>query len=144
MNWGTKIVVSFILFVGLIATMVIISMRQDVSLVAKDYYVQEIAYQDQIERIKNYKGLGDNQVKLKYEVQTDKIVLILPKSYAGKGEVHFFRPSDASLDARYVLKPDAEGYQHFHASDFKKGLWRVKISWHENDREYYEEKTLII
>ncbi|GAA0189303.1 hypothetical protein GCM10009122_49340 [Fulvivirga kasyanovii] len=144
MNWGTKIVMSFILFVGLIVTMVTISMRQDVSLVAKDYYVQEIAYQDQIERIKNYRDLGENQIKLEYKKQTSQIVLTLPKSYAGKGEIHFFRPSDASLDARYVLRPDSEGYQRFEAGDFKKGLWKVKISWHENDREYYEEKTLVI
>ncbi|UII30459.1 FixH family protein [Fulvivirga ulvae] len=144
MNWGTKIVMAFILFVGLIITMVTISLRQDVSLVAKDYYVQEIAYQDQIERIRNYRDLGENQIKLEYRKQTSQIVLTLPKNYAGKGQIHFFRPSDASLDARYVLRPDSEGYQHFEAADFKKGLWKVKISWHENDREYYEEKTLVI
>ena len=59
MNWGTKITLSFIAFVGIIITMVVISMRQDISLVAKDYYVQEIAYQDQIDRIRNNHDLGE-------------------------------------------------------------------------------------
>ena len=68
MNWGTKIVFSFIAFAGLIITMVVISMRQDVSLVAKDYYVQEIAYQDQIDKIQNQKALeSEPTIKLSQE-----------------------------------------------------------------------------
>lgn len=144
MNWGTKIVVAFVLFVGLIVTMVTISMKQDVSLVAKDYYVQEIAYQDQIDRIRNYNELGADQLSITYDNAKSVIVLTAPGNHTRQGEVHFFRPSDASLDSKYVLKPNSEGQQYFDVKNFKKGLWKIKISWRENGREYYKEKTLVI
>ncbi|ELR70754.1 hypothetical protein C900_03362 [Fulvivirga imtechensis AK7] len=144
MNWGTKIVIVFVLFAGLIVTLVTISMKQDVSLVAKDYYVQEIAYQDQIERIKNYKKLGAEQLRITYDDSRSVVVITAPGNHKREGEVHFFRPSDASLDSKYALKPNGDGHQYFDVKNFKKGLWKIKISWQENGREYYEEKTLVI
>jgi len=66
MNWGTGIVIAFVCFAGVLATIVTISMKQDVGLVAKDYYKQEIAYQDQIDRKTNY-----NQLERKPVIKLD-------------------------------------------------------------------------
>jgi hypothetical protein len=38
MNWGKWIIVSFVLFAGFIGTLVTVCVRQDISLVSKDYY----------------------------------------------------------------------------------------------------------
>ena len=144
MNWGTNIIIAFVLFVGLVVTMVTISMRQDVSLVSKDYYVQEIAYQEQIERIENNQKLGEAQPSIQYDGTTRLITVKMPKSYTGNGEIYFFRPSEAALDAKYVLKSNQQGLQVFDARDFKKGLWRIKISWNEKGKDFYKEETLVI
>ena len=53
MNWGHKIVMTFIVFAAIIISMVVISMRQDVSLVAADYYKQELAYTEQMNKLEN-------------------------------------------------------------------------------------------
>lgn len=140
MNWGTRIVIAFICFVGVIVTLVTISMRQDVSLVAKDYYVQELAYQDQIERIEN-KNRMDIQPTV--ELNAGQVELSI-KNLDLEGTVHFFRPSNSKLDKKYILQLDQNGKQAFSALDFEKGLWKVKINWSSEGKEYYSEHSLVL
>ncbi len=143
MSWGTKITLSFVAFVAVIITLVVISMRQDISLVARDYYVQEIAYQDQIDRIRNNEELGELKTEVVYDRSAGKIVLKAPGAEALEGTVYFFRPSDATLDKKYSIRI-RDGRQVFAASDFQKGLWRVKVSWQVDEKEFYTEKVLIL
>ncbi|UII19101.1 FixH family protein [Fulvivirga ligni] len=144
MNWNTIIIIAFVGFVGLIATLVTISMKQDVSLVAQDYYVQEIAYQKQIERIKNTKALGDEQLKVLFNKEAGFLSLSMANNDISQGEVHFFRPSDATKDKKFILRLNDDGQQGFDLSDFQKGKWTLKINWNKNGKEYYEEQTIII
>ncbi|UII25586.1 FixH family protein [Fulvivirga maritima] len=144
MNWGTRIVIVFVCFVALIATMITICMRQDVSLVAQDYYVQEIAYQDQIDRIKNASSLGGDQLLVDYDRGSSVLSLNIPNKTISNGEIHFFRPSDASLDKKYIIRLDESGAQNFDLTTFKKGLWKVKINWNRDGKEYYEEQSIVI
>ena len=143
MNWGTKITLSFIAFVSIIITMVVISMRQDISLVAKDYYVQEIAYQDQINRIRNNEDLGEFKTEVTYDRDKNEILLNAPGADQMNGKIYFFRPSDASLDKKYTIRIQ-NGKQVFLASDFERGLWRVKVNWQQGEKEFYTEKVLIL
>ena len=53
MNFGSWITVAFVLFAGLIISLVVVCVRQDVSLVSADYYQQEIKYQSRIDDISN-------------------------------------------------------------------------------------------
>ena len=53
MNWGKWIIVSFVLFAAFIGILVVICVRQDISLVSKNYYQEELAYQQQIDRMNN-------------------------------------------------------------------------------------------
>ena len=83
MNWGHKITISFILFAIIIITMVTIAMRTDVNLVAPDYYEEELAYQEQIDRSKNFQGLSnkptvqkiDNQILVTFPSELVKFVV---------------------------------------------------------------------
>jgi nitrogen fixation protein FixH len=142
MNWGNRIVLTLVLFVGLIVTLVVISMNQEIGLVADDYYVQELAYQDQIDRMQNVKDLNV-QPKIVSDKQTNTVVLTI-KDKQLEGEVHFFRPSDAALDRKFKLQLDVNGQQQFNTSDFEKGLWKVKINWKEAGEQYYSEHILIL
>ena len=143
MSWATKITLSFIAFITVIITLVVISMRQDISLVAKDYYVQEIAYQDQIDRIRNNENLGEFKTEVIFDRAKNRIMLNAPGADQVSGTIHFFRPSDASLDKKFTIKIE-NGQQVFLASDFKKGLWRVKVNWQQGEKEFYTEKVLIL
>jgi nitrogen fixation protein FixH len=145
MNWGTRIFLSFVVFAGIIITMVVISMRQPVGLVAKDYYKQEIAYQDHIDKMVNFRSLPEKPV-IRVKRTEGKASLHFPEPLAEaimKGEVLFFRPSDGTRDRNYTLQP-INGVQEFDLSELQRGLWKVKLWWEDSRKSYYHEQTIVI
>ncbi|MFT7160631.1 MAG: nitrogen fixation protein FixH [Bacteroidia bacterium] len=138
MNWGNKVVLAFGVFMAIIITMVVVSMRQSIFLVAPDYYDQEIKYQSQIDKMQ---ATSDSNASIKIVNNQDKIELefsVIPE----KGEILFFRPSDATLD--FTVAVLNEKVQSISKSKFSKGFWKMKISWRANGKEFYTEKTVII
>lgn len=145
MNWGAKIVLSFVLFTIVIFTMVYISMDQEVNLVSIDYYKQELAYQSQINRIKNTKALV-HAPAIDFDRNRGSIVIHFTPELSERmieGEVYLFRPSDAKMDIRSNLELDANYQQIISLDGREKGLWKVKLSWKDNKSEYYDEKVII-
>lgn len=141
MNWGTRIVIAFVCFAGVITTMVVISMKQEVNLVAKDYYKQEIAYQDQIDRKDNYNQLH-SKPRLKMDAASNVIQVQFPielKNTFKNGELHMFRPSSAKFDKKYKLDLDDNGFQQIDMNTMPNGVWKAKLSWNSEDKEYYTE-----
>ncbi len=146
MNWGKGIILAFIGFFGVIFTLAYISMQQDISLVADNYYEQELAYEDQIERIKNTDGLTKKPA-ISVDKKQGQAKLKFPSELKGsvyEGSIQFFRPSSAALDQTFDILLDEEGFQTFDISRFPRGLWKVKISWKSKNREYYNEATMIL
>jgi nitrogen fixation protein FixH len=146
MNWGTRIVLAFVGFFGVIFTLAYISMSQDISLVADNYYEQELTYEDQIVRLKNTDGLIE---KPSVTLTKNKGIaqLNFPEALKGdiyEGSIRFFRPSNAAFDRSFDIRLDEEGKQDFDIRRMSKGLWRIKIFWKAKNREYYTESTLII
>ena len=138
MNWGNKVVLAFVVFMGIIITMVVVSMKQDISLVAPDYYDQEIKYQSQIDKMQ---AASDSNASITILKSNDKIELEFSE-IPEKGEIHFFRPSDATLDFKVAVL--SEKVQSISKSKFNKGFWKMKISWSANGKEFYTEKTVVI
>jgi hypothetical protein len=142
MNWGKWIVVSFILFAGFIATLVTVCMRQDVSLVSKDYYKDELAYQEQIARINNTNQLTEKPVIEKsndlLEIGYQEFVRI------EKGTLKLFRPSDPTMDKVFVLKPSEKLKQSFPIGGLDKGMYRARLQWVMNGKEYFMETIINI
>jgi nitrogen fixation protein FixH len=146
MNWGTKIIIAFVCFIGVIFTMVYISMNQNISLVAENYYEEELAYEDQIQRIKNNNELA-HQIEFKLDRKTFEASFIYPseiKESFQKGTIQFFRASDAKLDKEFVMTPRTEGGQKIGLDGFRTGLWTIKIKWESKDKEYYKELSLVL
>ncbi|MTI38394.1 FixH family protein [Fulvivirga lutimaris] len=141
MNWGHKIVITFVVFAAIIISMVVISMRQDVSLVAPDYYKQEIAYTEQMNKLQNTKSLGDNAPQIKYD-HAKRHFVITSKEFL-EGELHFYRPSDSSKDIKVGLSLEGEP-KTVDASNMISGLWKVKLSWAKAGKSYFTEKNIVI
>lgn len=145
MNWGVKIILSFVVFIGVIFTLAYISMNQDISLVSENYYEQELAYEDQIQRIKNTQSLSERpQVVVNREAA--KVQLVFPESLRAsidEGKLHFFRPSNAALDKDFTISLDQDGKQSFEVKDFSQGLWKAQITWKYRNKEYYQEVNLV-
>lgn len=146
MNWGKGIVIAFVLFATVIGSMVVISMKQEVNLVAPDYYKQEIAYQDQINRKENFNALNNKPILKK---ETGGVLLIkFPKELSNtfvSGDILFFRPSTSKLDRKVAFRLNEDGQQQISIGHLQKGVWKVKISWKGSDeKEYYNESILHI
>lgn len=142
MNWGKGIIAAFVLFATLIVVMVVVSMKQDVSLVTKSYYQDELDYQQQLDRKNNTELLAE---KPEIRIVHNKLEVYFPfASYVEQGTVKLFRPSDARLDQNFTLSPSADSLRVFNVPALEKGAYRVKMNWSMEGREYYIEKLIVI
>lgn len=142
MNWGKWIVVSFLLFAIFIGVLVTVCVRQDISLVANDYYKQELDYQKQIDRDKNTQNL-----LAKPEISIDQNLLKISFKDFNKmqrGEVKLFRPSNAASDMLFRLEPGEAKVRSFDVQSKEKGMYKAQMKWLMDGKEYYIEKTVYL
>lgn len=141
MNWGTGIILSFVIFVGAIALIIIFPFNQKVDLVTNDYYERELRYQEQIDKTSRTAML-EEEIKINRNKNT--VEIIYPGSY-GKisGEIIFYRPSDSSKDIEFNIAADSAGKQVIDIGSLVPGLWKLKISWNMNGQGYYIEKIIM-
>jgi hypothetical protein len=144
MNWGLRITIVYIGFVILIVSLVYISATHKSDLVAKDYYAQELAYQDKIDARINERGLKES---IRYQVNDKDILFVFPPSVFRtkfSGEVYFFRASDASKDLTVPMLFNKEGKLLIAKSKLEKGTYKMCLSWKNNAVHYYREEVITI
>lgn len=143
MSWGKKIVFVYLLFVGGIIFLVIKSMNQRQDLVTKDYYEQELVYQDRLDEIKRTDSIS-HAVKIEYAGQAIRMQFadtfrVLNLS----GNVWVYCPDDATKDLK--KKFDLSTGELLLSLPYSgNGLRRVKVSWEAGGKSYYREKDLFI
>ena len=139
MNIGKWIIVSFVLFALFMAGLVTVCMRQDVSLVSKNYYDEELRFQDQIEREHNTSLLAKKpSVDLKGRTLTLAWNQDTPVS---GGTVNLFCPANAKMDRTFSLT-GKNHTQTIELNDLSRGMYRVKLRWTMNDKEFFQEEVI--
>lgn len=141
MNFGKWIVVSFFLFALFIGTLVTLCIREDISLVSKDYYKEELDYQQQIKRLNNTAHLKQKPI-ITFIDQVGLKVVWEAKNKIEKGRLNLFCPSNAKLDKQFILQTTNE--QVFEMATLKKGMYRVKLFWFMEGEEYYYEEEIFV
>ncbi len=135
------------LFMLFIIALVIACIRQDFFLVAKDYYRDEINYQQHIDKVNNTQS-AQKTVNLENRVGAGYINLQFPpvadRNHRVAGEITLFRPSDARKDIIIPVTLDNNNQQVINTGNLDKGLWKIKIDWSESGEPYYDDFTLII
>lgn len=145
-RWPVGIAATYIAFVIIVIGIVIFSTYHKVDLVSEDYYEQEIKYQQQIDRINRTRALSKS-VEWHYDKQLRLLTLHFPEELESRrvqGQVLFFRPSDARQDNLIELQLTSGNTQIINTQHLIPGLWKLKIFWKVNDRDYYTEGTLVI
>ncbi|MBT1709006.1 FixH family protein [Fulvivirgaceae bacterium PWU5] len=140
MNWGKSIILAFILFASFIAVLVTVCMRQDVNLVSKNYYQEELKYQDQIDRIANTALLANKPV-ISTTAQHGLTLSFDQLPDIETGELKLFCPANAAADRTFVLKPTPETTQVF-GSNLPQGRYRARMTWRIQGREFYLEQII--
>lgn len=143
-NWGTKLILVFGFFVAAMTALVIMSMKQKIQLVAKDYYRDELRYQQVIDAA----SLA-NKLSAKVKItKTDSFILVqLPQEMAGtavEGEIVFYCISEAAKDRQLHLKTNMDARQLIPLNKLLPGSYAVKIKWLHNNLHYYTEQSLFL
>jgi hypothetical protein len=143
MSWGNRILLVYLSFAVFIIGMVVVCIKQDdIFLVDKEYYKEELAYQTKIDEINNANALS---TPVEYEYLANTLQITYPAdALPEKGTVQLFRPSNGGLDKKYAVGSTPAGLQVIPLEGLKTGLWRVKVSWTSKAKSYYSEHELIV
>ncbi|MCE3259129.1 MAG: hypothetical protein K0S12_770 [Bacteroidetes bacterium] len=139
MSWGYRITFLYLGFVGIIITLVTISSQNKEELVAKDYYAQELLYQNKLNAINNEKQLDKS---ITHEVTDASIILTSPFEKS-KGTIQFFCPSDSKKDKSFPMN-FSDGVQSIPKTNLAKGIYKLQISWEANNKNYFKEEIITL
>lgn len=130
-------------FALMILTFVVIYTQWDLHLVTSDYYKQEIAYQEVIDKKANSKTLSGD-VHFRWDETKQQVVIDFPEEIStAEVKVQVYRPSDSELDVNDELTA-SNGLAYVETGALKHGLWRVNIDWKAGGKDYFNEGVLIV
>ena len=144
MSWGYRITILTLGFVFFMTFLVISAFRQNFDLVTEDYYGRELQFEAQIEKQKNQQGLKDS---LTCVVSENNVIIKYPEEFRGKdirGEILFFRPSDAKKDVKRAIVSASNGIQVLTGDLFSKGMYKAQLDYVVEGKKYYYEKSIMI
>ena len=142
-NWGTGIVIAFVLFMSFILYFVFkvqSNDKYDNELVVEKYYQKERTFEKDLEKEKNAQDLTD---KLVVENLPEGIKITFPKSYdfkAIEGKVSLYRPSSQKLDFDVPISLSSP-YLLIPKSNLASGLWDISIDWEYDGVKYLNKDS---
>lgn len=143
-NWGTKLILVFSFFAAGMITLVVLSMKQKVELVTKDYYKDELRYQQVINASSLANGLS---TKVSLRQQNGFLLVQLPPEMNGTtvtGSMLFYCAADAVKDRQIQLQTNTSAQQLVPLQQFLPGSYIIKINWMHQQQQYYAEQPFII
>lgn len=144
LNWGHKLTLGILLFMGFIFFLVYRATNTNYDLVSKDYYKDELQYQDVIDGTNRANQLSTS---LLIKQEGENISLQFPVEMKGKkskGKVWFYCPTDAKKDKKLSFELDVNATQVFSAKEISAANYIVKTSWDTDGVSYYNEQPLIV
>jgi len=140
MTIGKWIIVAFVLFAVFIATLVTVCLRQDVSLVSKDYYHEELQYQSRIVQEKNTAALAAKPI---IKTKGDQLAVTFNSIVMDKGTLTLFCPANEKMDRKFNL-PRNESAASFDLHGIQPGMYRARLQWTMDGKEYYQEEIIYL
>lgn len=144
-NWGTGIIIAFILFISFIMYFVInmnVNKKYDHDLVTEDYYQEELLHQKEIDKVDNAKELTEN---VSWKKTNDGIVISFPKNLEYKnitGQVFLYRPSNKKLDSEINISL-SDHYLLIPKTRLLDGRWNIKVDWKYNGKSYLYKESIV-
>jgi nitrogen fixation protein FixH len=144
--WPVAIIAYFAVAILGAVIFVVWAVRQDMDLVRNDYYAEELRFQKQMERVERAGQLKE-AASIVYSFDDQMITVALPPDHSNKlseGSIHFYRPSDATLDLDLKLQVSADGKQRVPTAGLQAGLWKVRLLWKVDGEEFFTDRSIII
>jgi nitrogen fixation protein FixH len=143
-NWGHKVTIGFLAFATMIVYLVVQSMHTHYDLVSKEYYKEELNYQQVIDGASRANQLSSHA---SITQTNDQLIIQLPKVMQQKtvtGTLLFYSADNAQKDKEIKLQVDENGVQTIDSKLFILGNYTVKIRWQSNGEQYYAEVPVTI
>lgn len=144
MNWGNKLLATFIVFVLGMSYLIYRSVNTNFELVDKDYYKNELQYQQIIDATKSANALS-SAVQVN-QTGDGKIIIQLPEEMKDKtisGDIQFYCAYNADRDKKFELQLN-NGVQLFNTKTVLPGNYTVRINWSSEGKKYFSEKSLTV
>ena len=141
LSWGHKIAFVYIMFVAGIGFLVFKASSQKFDLVTKDYYDQELKYQQVIDQAANTAKLSTSLV---VEKTASELSISFPAEMKNKKKIidfYLYYPADAKRDFRKSININDNTFKQ-PLPDAMKGKYELKLSWEVDGVNYYFEKKL--
>lgn len=145
-NWGTGIVIAFVLFIGFIMYFVLTvqsNSKYDNELVVEEYYKHDAHFGDEMIRIQN---AHDLKQKPSIAYTSNGIVVVFPKNFISKkikGNVAFYRPSNKKMDFVVPISL-SESTLLIPKKSLIEGLWDINMEWQYDGKSYLTKETIYI
>jgi nitrogen fixation protein FixH len=144
--WPIAIIAYFIVFTSCVAGFGTWVIRQNMDLVRKDYYEEEVRFQQQMEKVTRTRPF-ESSISVAYAAKEGVLKVQLPQAHAMQGpagRIDLYRPSDASLDQHLALAVDRDGTQQMVPQKLRAGLWKVRMNWNADGQDYFSERSILV
>ena len=141
LNWGYKIILVYSLFVLGIMFLVFKSTHQKYDLVQKDYYAEELKFQNVINASQHAKDLGG---ELMTSIQAGQLLVKLPSGFQNvnvKGTAHLYYAADENKDITKEFET-SNGLFNVELLSKMSGAYTLKLNVVMKGEQYYYEQRI--
>ncbi|MEP6676435.1 MAG: FixH family protein [Ferruginibacter sp.] len=141
MNWGYKILITYVLFVCGITFLVVHAVNQKIDLVTPEYYAEELKFQDEIDEHERANQLS---APVEVDYSKPKLLLIFPAEFDGKkinGQLYIYYPADKDKDIRIKFETANRTF----STNLPFGIYgkhELHIYWESDTTNYSFEKNV--
>lgn len=144
LNWGHKLTIIICLFAGMMLVLVYKSTQTNFDLVTKEYYKDELKYQEVIDGTNRANSLAS---KASVTRSGEQVNIQLPEELKGlpvSGTAWFYCAADAKRDIKVALAVNSNGLQQIDGRRLLPGRYTVKLNYTAANQQYYSETSIDI
>lgn len=139
MNWGKGIAIALATFMIFIIVLVVSLMSNKIDLESEDYYAREVAYEVEIQAIKN----AQQSPPIGLKKDDGNIIIQIPEGMDySQVEILFKRPDDESKDQLFTMNNSR--MLVLENKLFSNGIYNIEISYLKNDRPCLIKESIYI
>ena len=141
MSWGYKIMFVYLAFVAGMCFLIFKASNQEFDLVTKDYYEQELKYQQVIDQSANASRLS---MPLYIEKKEAELKISFPDEMKNKKKLvdfYLYYAADAKRDFRRSFELNENELAQALPVGMK-GMYELKLTWETEGVKYYHEQKI--
>lgn len=136
---GNVVLAGFGVMIVLMSVLVYLCTKNPAIMVSKNYYEEELTYQDKIDATNN--ALSFDQ-SLTMEKGNGQVTITIPATINQqliKASLAVYCLTDDKKDTKIDLSPNSEGVYTVDSHNWQQGNYRLKLSMESGGKNYYKE-----